>query len=148
MTWEILSFKGMGPIRFGMTPADVEAILGAPDRSRKGFRPGVLNEYRSTRAPIVTYRNGGVSEIQAFRDLPGVSFDDIDLFGAPGIDVLRRLEAKNGVAMISTGIVLFDRLGMTTGRLDEGVEEEHSVTAFARGLWDDKLSKFEPISFA
>lgn len=25
MTWEILSFKGMGPIRFGMTPADVEA---------------------------------------------------------------------------------------------------------------------------
>ena len=53
MEWEIVSFEGMGPIRFGMSPEEVAGIVGPPDRSRRGLRPGTFTEFRGTKAPIV-----------------------------------------------------------------------------------------------
>lgn len=147
MDWEIVSFEGMGPIKFGMTPEEVAAVVGAPGRSRRGLRPGSFNEFRGTTAPIVRYNENRVREIEAFYDLESVSFSGINLFQSDGLEVLRRLEELNGDAKLSVGIVLFDKLGLTTGRLDEGPRTGHSVTAFKSGTWDGKLSEFESISF-
>jgi len=35
MTWEIKPFEGVGPIRFGMTPRQVERFLGQPSASAR-----------------------------------------------------------------------------------------------------------------
>ncbi|WP_152047105.1 hypothetical protein [Aureimonas psammosilenae] len=106
-----------------------------------------FTEFREKKAPIVRYRDGRVSELEGFYDLPKVSFRGIRIFEEDGADVLRKLEALNGSAEISVGIVLFDTLGVTTGRMDEEARTDHSITAFAGGLWDEKRSKFSKISF-
>lgn len=147
MIWEIVSFEAVGPIRFGMTPDEVAAIAGMPDRSRRGMRSGALNEFRGNRAPIIRYRENRVTEIEAFYDLGSVMFRGMDLFRTNGAAMLHQLEKLNGGASLSVGIVLFERLGFTTGRLDEGPRTGHSVTAFAAGLWDGKIDEFEKVSF-
>jgi hypothetical protein len=147
MTWLIDSFTGIGPIKFGMAPEDVATHIGAPDRSRRGIRPGSFSEHRGTKAPIVRYRENRVSEIEAFYDVGVVMFRGISIFEKNGLDVLRGLEELNGGAAISVGIILFDKLGLTAGRLDESSRTEHSVTAFAAGTWDGKTASFTSILF-
>lgn len=147
MIWLIESFSGIGPIRFGMTREDVAIHLGAPDRSRGGLRPDRFIEHRGTKAPIVRYRENRVSEIEAFYDIGVVMFRGISIFGTNGLNVLRALEELNGGAAISVGIIMFDKLGLTVGRLDEGPPTGHSVTAFASGIWNGKTDDFTSISF-
>lgn len=122
-------------------------MVGPPDRSRRGLRPGSFNEFRDSRAPIVRYNENRVREIEAFYDLESVTFQGISIFKLDGLEVLRQLEKLNGDAKLSVGIVLFDKLGVTTGRLDEGPRTGHSVTAFARGTWNGKTEDFEVVSF-
>lgn len=148
MEWEIVSFEGAGPIRFGMAPEEVAALVGAPDRSRRGLRSGSFNEIRGTRAPLMRYNKNRVREIEAFYDLESVTFQGIDVFQTDGTAFLRHLEELNGGAKVSVGIILFDTLGLTIGRLDEGPRTGHSVTAFVAGLWDEKMGDFESISFS
>lgn len=147
MEWFIETFEGMGPIHFGMTPEDIAVAVGPPDRSRRGLRSGSFSEHRGTRAPIVRYRDNKVREIEAFYDLGVVRFQGIYLFRTDGRQVLRQLAALNGGAMVSVGTVLFDQLGLTTGRLDESARTGHSVTAFSPGTWDNIIGGFEMISF-
>lgn len=148
MTWLIESFEGMGPIRFGMTPGDVAAVVGAPDRSRKGLRPGTFKELRGIEVPIVRYTDNRVTEIEAFYELQSVTFQKISVFQTSGAQVLRQLEELNGGAMISVGIVLFNNLGLTAGRLDDESRTGHSITAFKAGIWNDKIADFENFSFS
>lgn len=144
MDWEIKSFVGVGPISFGMTPAEVEDVLGPPeDVDEDGVR---LTEYRDIDVPIVRYEDGKVAQIEAFYDVKNVSLGDIKIFEDKGKDVMRGLERLNGGAEISVGIVLFRNIGLTAGRLDEGVTGEHSVCAFRKGMWDGD-NDFKPISF-
>jgi len=148
MEWEIVAFEGVGPIRFGMTQEEVAALVGAPDRSRRGLRPGSFNEFRGTKAPIVRYNENRVREVEAFYDLESVTFQGMSVFETDGTAFLRHLEELNGGARVSVGVILFDKLGLTTGRLDEGPRTGHSVIAFAAGLWDEKMGDFESISFS
>ncbi|TDK31284.1 hypothetical protein E2F50_20295 [Rhizobium deserti] len=101
MAWEIQPFEGVGPIRFGMTPSEVEAVIGPPDRRRKGDDG---TEYRGDHAPVVNYVDGKVTEIECYYDLEGgVSLDGIDLFERDGIEVMRELEKRSGGALESVG---------------------------------------------
>lgn len=146
MTWEILPFSGMGPIRFGMSPVQVADIIGEPDaidEEDDGYR----REFRSENLPVISYQDGQVSEIEAFREVEGVTLAGRAIFGEPGLEVMRFLEEQNGGAMANVGTVLFNDIGITCGRLDESPKEDHSITVFSRGLWDDGLSQFEVIGF-
>ncbi|WJH38385.1 hypothetical protein N7E02_07015 (plasmid) [Aliirhizobium terrae] len=146
MDWEIIPFEGMGPIRFGMSPEQVSGLIGEPE-SEDDEDDGSLREYRSVELPIISYENGHVSEIEAFYDVKGVSFRTRDIFSGNGLETMQFLERENGGAEINVGIVLYDNIGITCGRLDEGARGDHSVTAFARGLWDESRPRFKQISF-
>ena len=145
MEWEILSFVGMGPIRFGMSPTDVSALIGRPDVS--DIEDDNLREYRAVELPIISYEEGVVTEIEAFYEVSSVRFQQRAIFEGSGLEVMKFLERENNGARINVGVVLFNNIGLTTGRLDEGSRGDHSVTAFAPGLWDDRLHRFKEISF-
>jgi hypothetical protein len=148
MNWEIVSFVGMGPIKFGMTPDEVEKILGksiATDDDEDDA--GYIKEVREINIPIITYEGGRVSQIEAFSDVLNVFFDNIDIFLEDGLGVLKKLELLNKSALSNVGILLFDNLGISTGRLDSKVRLERSVTVFPRGYWDDSIHRFKTISF-
>lgn len=147
MEWKIESFRGMGPIKFGMSADDVKEKIGPVLRTRKGLRADSFTEFRAVDIPIIRYRNGVVSEIEAFHDVRSVSLEEVYIFEGRGSTVLRELEKLNGGALQSVGVVLFVNLGITAGRLDENVPEQHSITAFEVGLWDQKIQNFAKISF-
>lgn len=142
---EILPFVGMGAIRFGMSPAEVVAILGAPDSVDDD--DGYLREYRAVKLPIISYEDNVVTEIEAFYDVENVIFRGRRIFDEPGLAILQFLEQENNGARMNVGTVLFKDIGVTTGRLDERTRGDHSITAFAQGLWDDRLARFKEITF-
>lgn len=145
MTWDIRSFIGMGTLHFGMSPSTVADLIGAPESTRG--RESRLREFRDVDLPILTYDREKLVEIEAFYDVPDVTYQGIDIFGISGLECLQALETANGGALHDVGIVLFADLGLTCGRLDEDARGDHSVTAFSRGFWDGKLTDFEPITF-
>lgn len=148
MDWEIVSFVGMGPIRFGMTPSEVEAVLGLPLAvDDDDDDPSYRKEVREIDVPTVTYEDNKVAEIEAFDSVKNVRISVVNLFEQAGPTVLKNLETLNKGALTNVGIVLFENLGITTGRLDSDVALERSVTAFKKGHWDDSMKQFKKISF-
>ena len=145
MDWDIVSFERVGPLAFGMTREQVAELIGPPERVRD--TAGRPTEFRALDLPVVHYDERGVKEIETYYDVESLRLGDLRLFGEDGAAVMRELERRNGGALIDVGIVLFDRLGLTCGRLDEAARGDHSVTAFRKGQWDGQLGDFEPISF-
>jgi hypothetical protein len=146
VAWEISRFAGMGPIRLGMSPTQVADIIGEPDaidEESDGYR----REFRSEALPVISYQDGQVTEIEAFREVEGVTLAGRAIFGEPGLEIMRFLEEQNGSAMANVGTVLFNDIGISCGRLDESPKEDHSITVFVRGLWDDGLSRCEEVAF-
>ena len=120
--WEITPFVGMGPVRFGMTPSEVEAIIGAPmvvddDDDDPSYR----KEVREIDVPTITYEGNRVAEIKAFDSVKNVRLKTVNLFENTGLSVLKDLQALNHGALANVGIVLFENLGITTGCLDSKV---------------------------
>ncbi|MVA37552.1 hypothetical protein [Agrobacterium vitis] len=145
MAWEIQPFIGMGGLRFGMSPLVVAELIGVPistDTEEDDRR-----EFRDIHLPILSYEQERLVEIEAFYNVPEVTYRGLNIFGVPGLKCLQTLEADNGGALHNVGIVLFAQIGLTCGRLDGDASGDHSITAFSRGLWDDKLARFKPITF-
>ncbi|RWX81483.1 hypothetical protein EPK99_04120 [Neorhizobium lilium] len=145
MEWEITPFIGMGPIRLGLSPAEVKAIIGPPESADDD--DGYLREYRAVELPIVSYENNVVTEIEASHDVENVTFRGRRIFDEPGLTILQFLEQENGGARWNVGTLLFKDIGITSGRLDEGACGDHSVTAFSQGLWDDRIGRFKELTF-
>lgn len=135
----------MGSLRFGMSPSAVANLIGAPEGVDQ--EEGDLREFRAVDRPILTYDREKLVEIEAFYDVPDVTYQGMDVFGVPGFDCLRALETANGGALHNVGIILFAQIGLTCGRLDEEAPGDHSITAFAPGLWDRRHERFKPITF-
>lgn len=145
MTWEILPYVGMGPVKFGMTPEEVASLLGPPISVRtKNIR---RNEQRQRNTPIVRFRNGHVSEIEAYYDVPNVTLNGVDIFKDNPVKVLQFLEERNGGCLEDVGILLFINLGVSMGRIDKDVKENHSICAFVKGMWVDAVPDMKKISF-
>ncbi|TDX83829.1 hypothetical protein EDE05_106238 [Neorhizobium sp. R1-B] len=145
MEWEIVSFEGMGPIRFGMSPAEVAAIIGPPESADED--DGSRREYRAIDVPIVSYEDNVVTEIEAFYEVENVSFRGRRIFDEPGLAIIQFLEQENGGARMNVGTVLFRKIGITSGCIDQRTRGDHSITAFAQGLWDDRLDRFKELTF-
>lgn len=145
MEWEIFPFSGVGPIKFGMTPKEVEAIIGRADSFDQDI--DYIREYRDIDLPIISYDKNFVTEIEAFYDVKRVIFKSRMIFEEPGRSILQFLEQENGGAVYNVGVVLFNSIGITTGRLDQSSPGDWSITAFSQGLWDDRISRFKKITF-
>jgi len=145
MEWKIIPFIGMGPVKFGMSPSEVSEILGSPKNVTT--RGETLREQRAIDMPMIRYINDKVTEIEAFYTVKNVTLDDVNIFENEGLEVLVELELKNEGAKVDVGVIMFENLGLTAGRLDEDVTGEHSVTAFCGGHWDDYMEDFTDISF-
>lgn len=145
MAWDIQPFIGMGTLRFGMSPSAVAVLIGAAesvDREENHRR-----EFRAIDHPVLVYDQERLVEIEASYDVPDVTYQGLDVFGVPGLQCLQALEVANCGALHNVGVVLFAQIGLTCGRLDEEASGDHSITAFAHGLWDERHDRFKPITF-
>jgi hypothetical protein len=146
MDWEIMPFVGIGPIKFGMTVDQVSTILGKTDDA-DSYRDGHLREIRDVDQPIITYQDNQTAEIEAFYDMKDVSFEGNYIFRDDPLKVLRYLEGRNNGVLEHLGTLLFNNLGIALGRIDESVVEEHNLSIYRKGAWDERIGNFKPISF-
>lgn len=145
MPWTIEPYVGADDLRFGMSPAQVAALIGKPDRSRDRA-PGRISEFRALHEPIVEYRGGKVSELIFGRQATQVMLRGVDLLAPDKTDVLRRL------LTISSDLVELDgcdiaslQLGLTMSGFQDPDDSNKSVNAFERGLFDGDVRDARPL---
>ena len=142
--FEIISYSGCGNIKFGMTPAEVESELGAPDQVSENY----LNQRVEFRSFMnVAYSNGDeprLNHIGFGRQMEAVTYKELKLFKEDPFTVLKELARSDSHPYVYLGFVVFLDLGITlTGFHDED-ESQKAIALFEKGAWDARIKKMKP----
>jgi hypothetical protein len=142
MKLEVLPLVGVGPVRFGMSPAEVAAVLGGASRTRttslgeaEEVRDGITVRYdKATHGVVEIAIDTGISlTLGATPILEG---------DAPIAALLQR--SRDVVECL--GFLLFLDLGIAVTGFHDGDEEQRAVTLFAAGRWDGERADFTPFT--
>lgn len=132
-------FVGPSPLRFGMTPEEVAALVGAPERvfpdpfgnrseSRSGYSLGY--DAKSGRLTEAVFSKGELL------------FRGVDLFAVANvIDFLRKYDASPQTAV---GMIFFVKLGLRLSGFHDGDESQKAIGVTTRGHWEEFLEDFVP----
>ena len=133
-------FVGPLPLRFGMTPEQVEGILGPPDSIR--------TSYFGTRIEQRPHFGLGFSKDDATLDeavfAPGatVLFKGHDLFAEPDlVSTLRRYDSET---YLWVGSVVYFHLGILISGYHDSDESQKAIAVVCKGYWDEYAAKFIP----
>lgn len=137
--FEIQPYIGIGDIKFGMRPVDVDNLIGPPLSVKKDFL-GERTEYRRDNGLLVTYsENQGVVEIGCSRNIIELEYDKNVIFAYSPLQVLKELVKIDRAPYEVVGFIVLLDLGMTLTGFHDGATEQMAVTVFAKGRWDDEL---------
>lgn len=126
---EIRSFESIGPLRFGMSPPQVHALIGRPYGTIRDAQGCTHDGFASLGA---TYGPGGSGLVQvAVAATYDAVFREVHLFTDPA--VLDHLVAMDGAPLQAEGVVVFHALGIALVGFDGS--SDRSVLAFTRGYW-------------
>ena len=104
--YNVIPFKQVGPLKFGMSRADVLAILGPVDQESKTYRGGGIVEMRKNISTI--YKNDKLNEV-TFSPGVKVMLDGHSLLRQDGVNYL--LEAYEHQSD-DVGYTVFPTLGI------------------------------------
>lgn len=137
--WIFEPYKGVGPIKFGMSIKEVEKILGAPSKTLN--TPGrKLREFRG--GIIITYSHDTqtVDEISCTHG-EMIFFHDKNLLQD---DVVSYLEKYDNEPYKAIGGIIFFKLGVAISGYHNGDESQKNVIFFKQGIWDRFKTKLSP----
>ena len=157
--WEIAPLEGVGTLRFGMTPDEVHALLGAPRVSRPrpardpATRPSLQELY--VPGPGLTFEEaadapGGLRlvAIGFGKATAELSYAGLKLFGVAPAEVLLRLAEDDPAPQEVAGTVVFVKLGLGLTGFHEGPPDDLAVSASAPGQWDRLAGRMTPFAIA
>jgi hypothetical protein len=131
---------GVGALRFGMSPAQVHEILGAPRFAR--IDPGHLREmYGGNPALTFTGTDLRLVEIGFVKPATEVIFRGANLFAGECHAVVNRLCSDDPDPKDVVGTLVFRKLGISLTGFHTGHKASLAVTAFAPGTWDTHLAE-------
>ncbi|WP_044529009.1 hypothetical protein [Herbaspirillum sp. B65] len=135
----IMSYVGVGPLKFGMTREEVHQILGAPLSVEKCRFLEELTEYWSENGLQLTYSETDerLLEISLYPNLPNVQLNGLKLFEVPGAYAFKVLHDWDDAPLTIAGASIFLKLGLAAGGFLDDDDNDKSVTVFAKGRWDD-----------
>lgn len=138
---EIVTYKSVGPIEFGMSSDQVIGVSNPPLHTETNqFGEDVLDlgAVRVSISPLA-----GVVEVGLLPEAhPLIS--GIEIFQSPW--ALRRLVALDGAPKEIFGFVVLLNLGITVTGLHDGDVSQRAVTAFAEGRWDRFKQEMKPFA--
>ena len=137
--FDIRTYDGAGPIKFGMTSYQVITIMGQP-LSTGAMPSGVFRLLYSSFEIEFDYK-GAVCNIGFLPNAIQLIFDDIDIFGDPR--AFEKLVQRDGHALENLGIVVLLNLGISVTGF-ENEDDDKSVGLFSRGYWDTAINDFSP----
>lgn len=135
----ITPYVGVGPLKFGMTRTDAHKILGAPLSSKKSRFSQESTDLWDENGLQLTFsgEDEKLVEISLYPNLPDVEWNGLKLFEVPGVDAFRSLYDLDNAPLTKAGATIFLKLGLAVGGFLHSDESDKSVTAFAKGRWDD-----------
>lgn len=127
------------PLRFGMTPNEVAALVGSPDRvspdpfgNRTESRSGYSLGYDATSGLLV-------EAVFTKREL---YFHSVNLFSID--DVINFLRKYDDSPQSAVGVIFFLKLGLSLTGFHDGEEDPKSISVTRKGHWDEFLEDFVP----
>ena len=140
---ELLTYSGSGGAKFGMTPGEIETILGAPD--------SVGSNYFKQRIEYRSFMNVGYSTHDNLAvhfgfgpQMIGTKFNDIFLFKEDPKNVLKKIVTQDGSPFLCYQLVVLLNLGLTLSGFHDNDESQKGVTLFERGTYDDDKDRMKP----
>lgn len=139
--FQITPYKSVGPIRFGMSVAELIEAVGDPVKITKN-RLGELDyRYPGFRVALSS-KDRTVAEIGLVPEADAI-IDGVTIFSSP--DSFARLVKKDGNPYEYVGFVVLLNLGLTMTGFHDNDDSQKAVTVFAKGRWDgvkSQLKKF------
>lgn len=125
-------YTAVGPLRFGMSEADVRSAVGQPLGVDKNSLGEV--EYQYSELSIrFSLADGGLTEV-GFLPESELLVDDIDVFRDRR--AFEKLILKDGSPFEYVGFIVLLRLGLTLTGFHDADEAQKAATVFSRGRWD------------
>jgi len=130
-------YVGALPVRFGMSPAEVAAVIGPP----ASVIPGVFDTTAELRPNIVI----GYTEANQVYEVnchPGATLllMNHDLFSdRDPISFLRKLDPD---PYLWVGLVVFQKLGILVSGFHDGDDSQKSIAMVRKGYWDEYIDDF------
>jgi hypothetical protein len=141
--FDIKRYEGAGPLRFGMTQAEVVTAVGEPTLTRK-TRGGDVEMRYPDYAVRLAAADQTVAEI-GFSPRANVAMEMIDVFGDPC--AFQKLVKLDGEPLESLGIIVLLNLGLALTGFHDGDEDQKWISAFRRGRWDDAKDDLKRVKF-
>jgi hypothetical protein len=144
--FDLKSYFGAGPLRFGMTRKQVEDVLGPPDKTKRTPFRNETQEFRRESGLQTVYSAQGEAlvEISLYGN-QSVAFEDLDVFHTTGTKVIKHLAEADGKPLETVGILVFLNLGITlTGFFQEDEPGQKSISIFVKGRWDSEIEDLKP----
>jgi hypothetical protein len=142
MKFEIVSYVGALPLKFGMTEEEVARIIGLPSvkmKNRKG-EPDHDHGFCAVGYDKDTNR----ANFFGFRPPTNISYEGMPMFDNP--TALNALVARDGEAFEFVGFVLLLNLGISLSGFDDNDQSQLAVNVFERGRFEKYRSQFKPFS--
>ncbi|ALU88907.1 hypothetical protein Hrubri_1702 [Herbaspirillum rubrisubalbicans M1] len=135
----IMSYVGVGPLKFGMTREEVHQILGAPLSVEKCRFLEESTEYWSDNGLQLTFSDtgDGLLEIGLSPNLPNVQLNGLKLFEVPGAYAFKVLHDWDDAPLTIAGATIFLKLGLAAGGFLHDDDDDKAIAVFIKGRWDD-----------
>jgi len=131
---EIRPYEGFGPVDFGMTPTEVEDVIGPPESRFQRFPP--LEEWLYQDSSLrIMFDSESQFEFVEFYEPTIAVVQEIRLTGSYA-GLLQALDGR-GYAVTQRGAVtICEALGVVVGRERPDRDDIYTAGAFRRGYWE------------
>lgn len=134
----IESFIGAVPLRFGMTPNEVAATIGPPDRVFRNPFDDLCEERRKQHLNLSYSNETGLLNELVFSPGAQLFFRGKALFSE--VDVVAFLQTADSEPKSAVGMIFFLELGIRLSGFHDGDESQKSIAVTPQGHWDDYIS--------
>ncbi len=140
--FELIPYSGIISVTFGMSPAQVESALGAPDSTTQSHL-GQRVEYRSFMNIAYSSTDELVNHIGFGRQMVGVKYKGLKIFDDSTLATLQALIAEDGSPYTYLGFIVLMKLGFTLTGFHDNDRSQLAITMFPRGAWDARIPKLK-----
>jgi hypothetical protein len=145
--WILNPYQSVGPLRFGISMAEAESILGTAAIRSYDADEGVTTLYWDSNATQLVFegRAGGLSMVSLYGPDNQVSVSGEVLDWRNSSAFYEFLKASGTNSKYAYGISIFFDCGIAAAGLHGDAVGDKSVTAFAKGKWDPMDPMLSPL---
>ena len=143
MVFNIESFIGALPLKFGMTPGEVKALVGTDGEESKNFLGGLtVNYFGHGRDVCVGFdKHSGLATHFGLGRQSTVRFRGLDVFGDP--DAWRSIVRMSSDCHEWVGFIICCDLGLQLSGFHDADASQLAISTFPEGGYEKHRAKFK-----